>query len=215
MAPETVNEAKSYSSLLAGLQQLPNARISPYSRLPSWHPNTWPYIVPYALRDGAPGYPASTWPLYREQIASAPAASPYLIKDGKITPYINGLFGFGALKNRILRKHLMYNLTFRCCIIMFCANRYLTNVMSSLLLAQKSGCPAGYAEMFGDIPGWGTSLGSKVRATRQECAARCDQHINCLSFEHSNTEFLCNLNTIEEPSVGQFKDYAFCSKIRK
>ena len=105
MAPETVNEAKSYSSLLAGLQQIPNARISPYSRLPSWHPNTWPYIVPYALRDGAPGYPASTWPLYREQIASAPAASPYLIKDGKITPYINGLFGFGALKNRILRKH--------------------------------------------------------------------------------------------------------------
>ena len=69
--------------------------------------------------------------------------------------------------------------------------------------------------MYGDVPGWGTSLSSKFPASREECAASCDRHVDCLSFEHSNTELFCNLNTVESPSVGQYKDYAFCSKIRK
>ena len=81
--------------------------------------------------------------------------------------------------------------------------------------AKKDECPPGYAKMFGDIPGWGTSLGSKIKATRQECAKMCSRHTGCLSFEHSNTEFLCNLNTVEQPSNRKYKDYAFCSKIRK
>ena len=80
---------------------------------------------------------------------------------------------------------------------------------------QRERCPPGYARMFGDLPGWGTSLGSKIQATREQCANRCSHDDRCLSFEHSNTEFLCNLNTIEDPSVKQYKDYIFCSKIRK
>ena len=82
-------------------------------------------------------------------------------------------------------------------------------------VAQKSGCPHGYAEMHGDIPGWGSSLGSKMYMTRDRCADECDKFPDCLSFEHSNTEFLCNLNTIEEPTARKYKDYVFCSKISK
>ena len=69
--------------------------------------------------------------------------------------------------------------------------------------------------MHGDILGWGSYLGSKLYLTREKCAEECDRFVDCLSFEHSNTAFLCNLNTIEEPSKGPFKDYVFCSKISK
>ena len=69
--------------------------------------------------------------------------------------------------------------------------------------------------MIGDIPGMGTSLGRDLNANRNECAQKCSQKPKCLSFEHSNTELRCNLNTVAEPSEGQYKDYLFCSKTGK
>ena len=66
--------------------------------------------------------------------------------------------------------------------------------------------------MDGDIWGWGTSLGSALTLNRNECAQKCSQQPKCLSFEHSNTEEKCNLNTAAKPSQGKNKDYAFCSK---
>ena len=57
------------------------------------------------LLGGAPGYPASTWPLKREQITTIPVESPAIVKNVPITPYFNGLFGFGGLKNKIIRKN--------------------------------------------------------------------------------------------------------------
>ena len=61
--------------------------------------------MPYALQTNAPGYPASTWPLKREQIPSTLVEPQVSVQNVRVTPYINGLFGFGALKNKIIRKH--------------------------------------------------------------------------------------------------------------
>lgn len=73
-------------------------------------------------------------------------------------------------------------------------------------------CPVGYEEKNGDVPGWGTDLGSALELTRGECARKCSEKDTCLSFEHSNTEMKCNLNKIAEPSSGPYKDYVFCKK---
>jgi len=166
-----VEESHAYSSLLAGLQKTPIVPNT-YSGLPL-NTNAVLYSSLYTSTIGAPGYPASTWPLSRAPI----------VKNVGVTPYINGLFGFGALKNKVI--------------------------------PQKSGCPNGYAEMHGDIPGWGSSLGSKLYLTRDKCAEECDRFSDCLSFEHSNSEFLCNLNVLEEPTARKYKDYVFCSKRNK
>ena len=68
-------------------------------------------------------------------------------------------------------------------------------------------------EKQGDLPGWGTDIGSALHLTRQECAEKCDGEKICMSFEHSDTEMKCNLNKIAEPSQGPFRDYVFCTKI--
>merc|ERR1719322_874333 len=81
------NDAKDahvYSSLLAGLQKTPVSPTS-YSGIPL-DTNTVPYLSLYSSLNGAPGYPASTWPLARSPI----------VKNVGVTPYVNGLFGFGA-----------------------------------------------------------------------------------------------------------------------
>ena len=63
------------------------------------------YLLPYVLQKNAPGYPASTWPLKRENIATIPVVSPPIVNHVPITPYFKGLFGFGGLKNKIIRKN--------------------------------------------------------------------------------------------------------------
>ena len=74
-------------------------------------------------------------------------------------------------------------------------------------------CPSGYEKRDGDIPGWGTDIGSRLSLTREGCANRCNAQARCLSFEHSNTEKLCNLNKIAEPTKSvNHRDYAFCTK---
>ena len=63
------------------------------------------YLLPYVLQKQAPGYPSSTWPLKRENIATIPVVSPPIVNNVPITPYFKGLFGFGGLKNKIIRKN--------------------------------------------------------------------------------------------------------------
>ena len=74
------------------------------------------------------------------------------------------------------------------------------------------GCPSGYAEKEGDLPGWGTDIGSALDLTRQECAQKCNGEKRCMSFDHSNTQMKCNLNKIPYPSQGPNKDFIFCTK---
>ena len=73
-------------------------------------------------------------------------------------------------------------------------------------------CPEGYEFRSGDIPGWGSNLGGRLRLSRQECADECNKNQYCLSFEHSDTRELCNLNRIAKPTQGSFEDFAFCVK---
>ncbi|KAL5249273.1 hypothetical protein ACHWQZ_G018210 [Mnemiopsis leidyi] len=76
-----------------------------------------------------------------------------------------------------------------------------------------SGCPNGYDHYIGDIPGWGTYLGSALKVPSVSwCARLCDALTECLSFEHSNSSDLCNLNTGATPTVSKYMDYAFCKK---
>ena len=72
--------------------------------------------------------------------------------------------------------------------------------------------PVGYEFRSGDIPGWGSDLGGRLRLSRQECADECSKNQDCLSFEHSDTKQLCNLNRIAEPTQVLFEDFAFCVK---
>ena len=74
-------------------------------------------------------------------------------------------------------------------------------------------CPSGYERRDGDIPGWGTDIGSALSLTREECADACTDENQCLSFEHSNSASLCNLNKMAEPTNEEnYLDYAFCTK---
>jgi len=92
----------------------------------------------------------------------------------------------------------------------------LSLILLSILTRVSYGqgdCPTGYTLMKGDIVGWGDIEGEMSVSSRQECADKCNANSKCLSFEHSNTEKLCNLNDKAKPTVPQHKDYAFCSKI--
>ena len=74
-------------------------------------------------------------------------------------------------------------------------------------------CPSGYERRDGDIPGWGTNIGSRLSLTKEQCANACNDQYRCLSFEHSKTAMLCNLNKIAEPTKAEnYMDYAFCMK---
>ena len=73
-------------------------------------------------------------------------------------------------------------------------------------------CPLGYGSKEDDVPGMGSDLGSDLTLTREECARKCSEKDECLSFEHSYTEGKCSLNRVAEPTQGPYKDYAFCTK---
>ena len=91
----------------------------------------------------------------------------------------------------------------------------LYSILHFWLITLPGGCPNGYVERQGDLPGWGTDIGSALDLSRQECAEKCDGASSCMSFEHSDTEMKCNLNKIAEPSQGPFRDYVFCTKMGK
>ena len=73
-------------------------------------------------------------------------------------------------------------------------------------------CPAGYHRKIGDLPGWGSDLGSALELTEGQCAHRCDERHGCLSFEHSQIQMTCNLNRIAEPTSEAYEDFKFCIK---
>ena len=73
-------------------------------------------------------------------------------------------------------------------------------------------CPAGYHRKIGDLPGWGSDLGSALELTEGQCAHRCDELHDCLSFEHSQIQMKCNLNRIAEPTSEAYEDFKFCIK---
>ena len=85
--------------------------------------------------------------------------------------------------------------------------------LNFLVLEDPVHCPTGYAGRVGDLPGWGTDIGSKLDLSLEDCAERCNGDKTCLSFEHSPTEIKCNLNKIAEPSQGPYLDYIFCTKL--
>ena len=77
-------------------------------------------------------------------------------------------------------------------------------------------CPYGYVLKEGDIPGSGLSL-ETVEATIADCSHRCNNKPNCCSFEYSQTEKKCNLNTGCTPTTGIILDqgslpWLFCTK---
>lgn len=74
------------------------------------------------------------------------------------------------------------------------------------------GCPHGYKLKKGDIGGWGTLEGNLHVDTREDCARICNLRADCLSFEHSSAEKICNLNREENPTEHIYKDFVFCSK---
>ena len=82
-------------------------------------------------------------------------------------------------------------------------------------MSNEEDCPSGYEVKQGDLPGWGTGLGSRLPLTRQGCADKCSGKDECLSFEHSNSQMLCNLNKVALPSRPRNSDFTFCMKTGK
>ena len=62
------------------------------------------------------------------------------------------------------------------------------------------------------MPGRGSDLGAELSLARQDCADKCTEKQNCLSFEHSETKTLCNLNRVAEPTKGPNQDFVVCVK---
>merc|ERR1711970_573537 len=71
-------------------------------------------------------------------------------------------------------------------------------------------CPSSYRLVPGDVPGWGSIRGLIKVSSREQCALLCNQEKLCNSFEHSNTDGICNLNLQSAPTTAKYKDYAFC-----
>ena len=83
---------------------------------------------------------------------------------------------------------------------------------SLLVKPSRKVCPSGYAKKKGDVPGWGSDIGSRLDLTLEQCAKRCSNEISCLSFEHSFSKKKCNLNKISEPTQEPNADFIFCTK---
>jgi hypothetical protein len=82
-----------------------------------------------------------------------------------------------------------------------------------LILTFLAGCPVGYELNPGDIPGWGqVGTNPSIETSIIGCSQRCDNQSKCCSFEYSQTEQYCSLNSDCKPADPVYKDYAFCSK---
>ena len=81
-----------------------------------------------------------------------------------------------------------------------------------LTLSFLDSCPSGYEDLIGDVPGFGSDLGGNLDLTKDQCALKCDEIDDCLSFEHSKIERKCHLNRISEPVDNQVRDWIFCKK---
>ena len=85
-----------------------------------------------------------------------------------------------------------------------------SNVKVIILFFKISECKKGFHLVPGDYPGWG-QVGSHTNiADTDECGKLCEDNPSCRSYEYSNTDGKCNLNTVASPSQGIYQDYAFC-----
>ena len=100
------------------------------------------------------------------------------------------------------------------------ASESIPHLDSSSIFQQEtsSQCPYGYVLKEGDIPGWGqVGHNPTVEATITDCSNRCNNEPICCSFEYSQTEKKCNLNTGCKPTTGIVLDqgslpWIFCTK---
>merc|ERR1712226_103453 len=79
--------------------------------------------------------------------------------------------------------------------------------------AEASACGVNFNLVEGDYPGWGQVGSHSDVWSTDECAWICLYQTSpaCRSYEYSNTERHCNLNTVDRPTdKRKYKDYAFC-----
>jgi len=79
-------------------------------------------------------------------------------------------------------------------------------------------CADNYLPQDGDVGGWGVVAGAgggQYVASCDECARWCTDRSACKSYECGGdlTELRCNLNEEANPSLQQYKNYAFCTKM--
>merc|ERR1711962_1464137 len=96
------------------------------------------------------------------------------------------------------------------------------SIFARLGSCQDPVCPENYTEYPGDVPGWGSIISLPNFFASPDlppiinidsCALACDFTTNCCSFEFSQTEMRCNLNTECGPtSTENYNDYTFCGK---
>merc|ERR1711962_1432143 len=96
------------------------------------------------------------------------------------------------------------------------------SIFARLGSCQDPVCPENYTEYPGDVPGWGSIISLPNFFASPDlptidnidsCALACDLTPDCCSFEFSQTEVRCNLNTECGPtSTENYNDYTFCGK---
>ena len=73
-------------------------------------------------------------------------------------------------------------------------------------------CPSGYVQNAGHIPGTGQiNPTTSYSSTIGDCSKRCND-TNCCSFEYSDTNYLCYLNILCQPTQTAYIDFSFCTK---
>ena len=97
-------------------------------------------------------------------------------------------------------------ISFSC--IYICITNYCWYFISNSSLA---GCPKGYVERQGDVPG--TGYKGSLPLTTEQCAQRCNDEKKCLSFETNPSEKKCHLNDVANPTVPKYPKYDYCIKL--
>ena len=74
-------------------------------------------------------------------------------------------------------------------------------------------CPSGYVQNAGHIPGTGQiNPTTSYSSTIGDCSKRCND-TNCCSFEYSDTNYLCYMNILCQPTHSAYIDFSFCTKV--
>ena len=72
------------------------------------------------------------------------------------------------------------------------------------------GCPNGFTDKVGDVPGKG--LTGKYASTLEKCTEDCNGRNDCNSFEYSVKLSQCKLMSEKEPIGPKCGDFHFCAK---
>ena len=90
---------------------------------------------------------------------------------------------------------------------------YIVIFLAKWYWSQFLDCPSGYVQNVGHIAGTGqithtTSYSPTIKA----CSNICNYTTNCCSFEYSDTNYLCYLNILCQPTQTAYIDFSFCTK---